>query len=234
VGDRSQKKIFLLMNEMDQFYHDDRLARLQLVWGEGYLSPGGDEDVRSIVKGVPLEGRRVLDIGCGVGGPSMLLAEAFGAQVTAVDVSKNVLLSAKALARSRGLTDRIEFKVTEPGPLPFSDGSFDAVFTKDAMTHIEDKHSLFSEVLRVLMPGGHFLASDWLYSEDADQDPALRKWMGDEADAFKLDTIDEIADLLVQSGFTEVKWLEDRDLLLAAAESGAVRPAHLKAKRPHS
>ena len=178
------------MDDMDVFYHEDRLARLQLVWGEGYLSPGGDANVRLIVEGVPLEGRRVLDIGCGIGGPSMLLAGALGAHVTAVDVSENVLRQARTLAASRGLSDQVTFQRVEPGPLPFDDASFDVVFTKDAMTHIDDKASLFAEVRRVLVPGGHFLASDWLYAEDAASDPAFRAWMGDDAELFKLDTIE--------------------------------------------
>ena len=54
------------------------------------------------------------------------------------------------------------FQLVEPGPLPFADQSFDAVFTKDAIVHIPDKPPFYREVLRVLRPGGLFVGSDWL------------------------------------------------------------------------
>src|SRR3546814_4532350 len=60
------------------------------------------------------------------------------------------------------VADRVDFRLVEPGPLPFAAGRFDAVFSKDALIHIPDKQGLYAEVLRVLRPGGAFAASDWL------------------------------------------------------------------------
>ena len=61
-------------------YTDEFIARLQLVWGPGFLSPGGPQEVGEIVKRLGLGDRRVLDIGCGTGGPAIVLARDFGAE----------------------------------------------------------------------------------------------------------------------------------------------------------
>src|SRR5687767_4141154 len=104
--------------------------------------------------GCHLTGLRVLDIGSALGGVDLLLATQHGAaEVIGIDVEPQLIASAD-------LADRIKFRLVEPGPLPFEQENFDAVFSKDAMVHIEDKDGLFAEVVRVLRPGGMFIASD--------------------------------------------------------------------------
>src|SRR5262245_45000528 len=138
----------------DQISHDydtTMLDMLQIIWGEGFLSPGGPQAVREIVEGIDLAGKRVLDIGCGIGGLDQVLVELGAAHGTAVDVAAPMI----ALARRRIADPRIAFEVIEPEkPLPFADASFDVVFTKDAWLHVIDKRALLKEVHRVLKPGG--------------------------------------------------------------------------------
>lgn len=139
------------------------MDRLHTIWGEGFLAPGGPEEVREIVGDLDLAGRSVLDIGCGTGGPAIVLARELGAGgVVAIDVEPQVLARAARHAETAGVAGAIEFKLVEPGPLPFADASFDVVFSKDALVHIPDKAAVYREVLRVLRPGGAFAASDWL------------------------------------------------------------------------
>jgi cyclopropane fatty-acyl-phospholipid synthase-like methyltransferase len=54
-------------------YDTAMLDMLQIIWGEGYLSPGGPQAVREIMQGLDLAGKRVLDIGCGIGGLDQVL-----------------------------------------------------------------------------------------------------------------------------------------------------------------
>ncbi len=60
-------------------YDDAFVARLELLWGDGFLSPGGAEEVAKLLSGFDLTGKRVLDIGCGIGGVDLLLAGKHGA-----------------------------------------------------------------------------------------------------------------------------------------------------------
>ena len=58
----------------DIHYPPDFVTGLQMQWGAGFLSPGGPEEVTEILKTVDVAGKSVLDIGCGVGGPAMVIA----------------------------------------------------------------------------------------------------------------------------------------------------------------
>jgi len=51
---------------MDNAEYDDTMIQtLAVIWGEGFLSPGGAEEVAELLRGVDLSGKRVLDVGCG-------------------------------------------------------------------------------------------------------------------------------------------------------------------------
>ena len=152
---------------MDNEKHESRyseglLATLQLVWGEGYMSPGGPERVRRIVEGLDLAHKTVLDIGCGLGGVDVQLAEEFGCRVIGLDIEPVLIERAKARIAKAEIADWVEFRLSEPGPLPIPDGSIDVVFGKESWLFIEDKHEFFSEVYRVLGPGGVVTASEWV------------------------------------------------------------------------
>ncbi len=144
-------------------YPDHFVERLQTIWGVGFLSPGGPQEVREIARDIDLADKTILDIGCGTGGPSIVLASEMSvARVIAIDVEAQLLERAAEYAGKAGVGQKIEFKLVDPGLLPFEDDRFDVVFSKDALIHIADKAAIYREALRVLRPGGAFVASDWL------------------------------------------------------------------------
>ncbi len=106
---------------------------------------------------------RVLEIGCGAGGCAVYLAQTVGAEVIGIDVNESGIQNAQELSRSSGLSSRMEFKCINAGePLPFEDGSFDAVFSNDAMCHIPNRLQTLQEWHRVLRPNGRMLFTDAL------------------------------------------------------------------------
>ncbi len=130
-------------------YSDDLLEGLELIWGKGFLSPGGSEEVTALLKGIAVEGQNVLDVGCGLGGPSCSLIEQHGAEhVTAIDIQEPIIRKAIELASARGLAELIDFRVVSPGPFPFDEKSFDLLFSKDAIVHVDDKPAFFRECYR--------------------------------------------------------------------------------------
>jgi phosphoethanolamine N-methyltransferase len=76
-------------------YHDSMVAVLELVWGEGFMAPGGEGNVAKMVEGLDLEGRRVLDLSCGLGGPACILAGKYGADVVATDLEPPLIERAR-------------------------------------------------------------------------------------------------------------------------------------------
>lgn len=193
-------------DEHEAEYADEAIAFLETLWGEGYLSPGGPQEVRAVLDGIDLAGRTVLDLGCGSGGITLSLAEDYGAErVVGVDVEDPVLGKARQRAAERGFQDRIEFLQIEPGPLPFPDGCFDVFFSKDSMIHIPDKEALFADAYRLLVPGGWLAASDWLIAHDEEPSPAMKHYLDLEGLSFNMASPDRYREALERAGFIDVE-----------------------------
>lgn len=191
-------------------YDEGMLALLQIMWGDGFLSPGGAEELARVLEGSRIEGCRVLDIGCGLGAIDQLLVTQHGAaSVVGIDIDPALLELMRARLQQAGLADRIAGVAVTPGPLPFANESFDVVFSKDSLVQIPDKSSIFSEVLRVLRPGGRFIASDWLRGGTGPYSPQMMEYFRLEGIAYNMATLDESAAALRAAGFVEVE-IRDR------------------------
>ncbi|MFP6731935.1 MAG: class I SAM-dependent methyltransferase [Alphaproteobacteria bacterium] len=105
------------------------------------------DEVASVVDGVDIRGRTVLEIGSGLGGTAVALAANHDpGRVISIDIQKEQTERASRLAAARGLSDRIEFRLVDPGPLPFADESFDVVFSMGTLVQIADKPALFADI----------------------------------------------------------------------------------------
>jgi SAM-dependent methyltransferase len=186
-------------------YPPHMIAMLEAIWGDGFLSPGGPDEVARVIGAHDLTGKSVLDIGCGAGGIDIALVRNHGAgYVTGLDVEDPVLAHARARVTGEGLTDRIGFVKVAPGPLPFPPDSFEVVFSKDSIVHIPDKRTLMAEVFRVLKPGGWFLASDWLMGTDRIS-PLMAEYIAAEGLDFGMSTAATYLEAMLAAGFTDGK-----------------------------
>ncbi len=156
----------------DEWTKDKLLERL---WGEHihlgfYPSGGGNIDFRKakvqfvheLVKWSGLlelpKGSRILDVGCGIGGSSRILAKYYGFNVTGITISPAQVKRARELTPD-GLS--CDFQVMDALDLKFEDGSFDAVWSVEAGAHMNDKIKFADEMLRTLRPGGYLALADW-------------------------------------------------------------------------
>lgn len=106
-------------------------------------------------------GSRLLDVGCGSGGPALRLSEATGASVLGVDVLDEGIAAATQQAQALGLEDRTSFVRIDAGEnLPFENESFDAVLSIDAMCHLPNRLGVLEEWHRVTSPGARVLFTD--------------------------------------------------------------------------
>ena len=104
------------------------------------------------------KGSRVLDVGCGIGGSSRILAKHYGFNVTGITISPAQVKRARELTPS-GLN--CNFQVMDALDLKFEDGSFDAVWSVEAGAHMNDKKKYADEMLRTLRPAGYLAIADW-------------------------------------------------------------------------
>lgn len=192
-------------------YSDAFNVALQWLWGDGFLSPGGEAEVDQMLSDVSVDGREVLEVGSGLGAAAVLLVERHGAaQVVGVDVQPNLIEQSSRRAADVGLGDRIRFELVEPGPLPMADDSFDVVFTKDAVVHMPDKPAFYAEVMRVLRPGGLFVGSDWLRGGEETYTDTAREWLAFVHLDFQMQQLDELRRSLEAGGFDGIE-LDDRN-----------------------
>src|SRR5438552_2693757 len=106
-------------------------------------------------------GERVLDLGSGAGTDTLVAAQMVGdkGHVTGIDMTSAMLAKARAAATEMGATN-VEFVEGEVERLPFPDGSFDVVISNGVIDLIPDKDAVFSEINRVLVPGGRLQIAD--------------------------------------------------------------------------
>lgn len=194
------------MTDAEPEYDDTHMRFLELLWGDGYLSPGGPAEVDRVLEPFVVAGKDVLDIGCGSGGITLHIARRFWPRsITGFDVEKPVIREATRRAAESGLGNRVHFVQAPPGRLPFLDGSFDIVFSKDAMIHIPDKNAIFAEIFRVLRPGGIFTASDWLVGHDGELSQDMKDYITAEGLSFGMASASRYRQAMGYAGFDDIR-----------------------------
>ena len=177
VTPRSYESSDTVATSYDEWTQD---GILEFYWGEHihlghYGSPPRSKDfleakadfVHEMVKWGGLDklprGTTVLDVGCGIGGSSRILAKAYGFETTGVTISP------KQVQRATELTPEdvtAKFQVDDALNLSFPDNSFDVVWSIEAGPHMPDKAKYAQEMVRVLKPGGLLVVADWNQRDD--------------------------------------------------------------------
>ena len=174
---RSYQSSDSVANSYDEWTQD---GILEYYWGEHihlghYGSPPQRKDflqaksdfVHEMVKWGGLDklprGTTVLDVGCGIGGSSRILAKDYGFDVTGVTISPQQVLRAQELT-PEGVSAK--FAVDDAMALSYPDANFDVVWSIEAGPHMPDKAVFARELLRVLKPGGVLVVADWNQRDD--------------------------------------------------------------------
>ena len=182
---------------------------------------GGRPATRGLGAQIDLpEGAKVLDVGCGIGGPSRYFAAERGWKIEGVDLTPEYVAVAQSLSRRVGI-DSVTYRVASATALPFADASFDGAYMLHVGMNIADKKAVFAEVKRVLKPGGVFAIYDAMrLNDEAFVYPVA--WSSEPA-TNHIATPAAYKSLLKEAGFTVERERDRREVSLEAMQRRAVQ-----------
>ncbi|GJN41332.1 hypothetical protein PR202_gn00692 [Eleusine coracana subsp. coracana] len=125
-------------------------------------------------------GMKVLDVGCGIGGPLREIARFSLTSVTGLNNNEYQISRGKELNRLAGLSGTCDFVKADFMKMPFSDNTFDAVYAIEATCHAPDPVGCYKEIYRVLKPGQCFAVYEWCITDHYDPNNATHKRIKDE------------------------------------------------------
>jgi ubiquinone/menaquinone biosynthesis C-methylase UbiE len=147
---------------------------------------------------VPAEAR-VLDVGCGSGWATRLLADyAIKGRVTGIDISDEMIRVARQSSKAYR---NVDFELASAEQLPFADNEFTHAFSMESLYYYKNIPKALSEIHRVMRPRGLFVAVMDLYWENE----ATHQWIDDLKVPVELLSVDEYRSLFIDAGFANVQ-----------------------------
>ena len=121
------------------------------------------------------EATNVVDVGCGIGGSSRHIAKKYNCKANGITLSPYQSSRGNELAKEQGLSDTVSFQVADALEMPFSDNSFDLVWSLESGEHMPDKKKFTDELFRVAVPGGRILLVTWCHRDLGEGEACLTK-----------------------------------------------------------
>lgn len=163
---------------------------------------------------------RLLDVGCGIGGPARVAASTYDCETVGVDLAPDFVRTGQALTDRVGLTASVHHHVGAGDALEFGDGAFDRAMMIHVGMNIPDKLPVFAEVRRVLEVGGLFGVYEQMRVGDGEPTYPL-PWAEDARCSF-VEPVETYVELLQRAGFA-VERTEDRRQAVARPPDGSPR-----------
>lgn len=116
-----------------------------------------------------VKGKRVLDVGCGIGGPMRSIWRYTQAKITGVNITKEHIQRATRYNRMAGCDQDCDFIQCDFNKISVPNNTFDAIYDFEATLHSTDRLRTFTELYRVLKPGGRIISAQYCLLKDYDE-----------------------------------------------------------------
>lgn len=166
------------LNEQIKQFYDSSSQLWEEIWGEhmhhGYYGRSGNYKINRRQAQIDLieelliwakvnQVENIIDVGCGIGGSTLYLAEKFTAQATGISLSPVQISRATQRAKEADLSDKVRFLCANALEMPFPDNTFDLVWSLESGEHMPNKTKFLAECYRVLQPGGKLIMATWCH-----------------------------------------------------------------------
>ncbi|KAK2855587.1 Delta(24)-sterol C-methyltransferase, partial [Arthroderma sp. PD_2] len=121
------------------------------------------------------EGQLVLDVGCGVGGPAREIAKFAGVNIVGLNNNDYQIQRATHYAEKEGLSKQMRFTKGDFMQMSFEPNTFDAVYAIEATVHAPSLEGVYSQIFKVLKPGGVFGVYEWVMTDKYDNDDPVHR-----------------------------------------------------------
>jgi cyclopropane fatty-acyl-phospholipid synthase-like methyltransferase len=160
-----------------EHWESARLDLAQKVWGEGYSTPGGEKQIRSMIKYFGLDpAYAVMDLGAGLGGAARLMCEQFGVWVTGLEADKELAEAGMALSVKAGMSKKAAISSFDPENFHQKAKSIDCVFSKEFLFTVKDKTTLLRMVELLMKSKGQLLFTDYVLANRHSSAPEIETW----------------------------------------------------------
>jgi cyclopropane fatty-acyl-phospholipid synthase-like methyltransferase len=173
----------------------------ELIWGDGFICPGGEEFFLELVKPFGLTpAMSVLDLSAGLGGGTRALTNKFGVWVDGMESSPELAKRAMEKSTMAGLSKKAPVRAFNPDQLDLPKGKFDCVFAREAFFGMPDKDALMKALEKTLKDKGQIMFTDFVVRGSKLETDAVTQWRDAEPSLIWPVSADDYANLAAQLG----------------------------------